>query len=120
MQAIHNSINNSCYYQKDTGRDTWKIFEYLGDAGDCEDFVLTKRALFIHAGIPASCLILLICSIKSSGEGHCVLVLKELANDYVLDLHRDKPIELLEDALQRLDPVTILYNGVWCNAVVVD
>ncbi len=119
IAAIHSSINNSCYYRKDvSGRDTWKIMEYLGDSGDCEDFALTKRALLIHAGIPASCLIPLVCSIKRSGEGHCVLILKELANDYVLDLHRDKPVELLEDALKRVDPIAILHNGVWCTTVV--
>lgn len=119
VAAIHNSINNSCYYQKDV-RDTWKIFPYLGDAGDCEDFALTKRALLIHAGIPAGCLIPMICSVKNSGEQHCVLLIKEISNDYILDLHPDRPVELLEDALRTIHPIAILHNEKWCDVAVTD
>ncbi len=121
VAAIHSSVNNSCRYKKDVvGRDTWKIFEYLGDSGDCEDFALTKRALLIHAGIPSGCVIPMVCTIKQTGEQHCVLVLKELTEDYILDLHKDRPIELLDGALKRIEPIAIVHNGIWCDVVITE
>ena len=58
------------------------------------------------------------CSIKSTGEHHCVLVLKELEEDYILDLHTDRPIELLDSALKRLDPIAMVHNRIWCDVAV--
>lgn len=116
VAAIHNTVNNLCEYKRDEiGRDIWKMFSYFGDSGDCEDFVLTKRALLIHAGIPVGCLQPMVCSIKRTGEQHMVLLIKEKSKDYVLDLHPNEPIETLEHVLKRLDPITILNNGIWCN-----
>ncbi len=119
--AIHNSVNSLCEYKRDvTGRDSWKIFPYFGDIGDCEDFALTKRALLIHAGIPAGCLMPLVCSIKRTGEQHVVLLIREALKDYILDLQPREPVETLEHALKRLDPIAILVNGTWCNTQVIE
>ena len=53
-------------------------------AGDCEDYVLTKRHQLIRAGIPASSL--RIAYVKTRrGEDHAILIVKTNGKDLVLD-----------------------------------
>lgn len=118
--AIHYSVNNLCQYHRDVaGNDSWKIFPYFGDQGDCEDFALTKRALLINAGLPPGSIMPLICKLKTTGEQHFVLVVREKSNDYILDLN-PTPVETLEQALKRLDPIALLINGNWCDTQITD
>jgi len=61
--------------------DTW----VLGAAhGDCEDYVLAKRAALIAAGLPASALRIAAVT-TGSGIGHAVLVVRTDQGDLVLD-----------------------------------
>lgn len=61
--------------------DVWDVNV---EAGDCEDFVLTKRDRLIALGWPAS--VLRIAVAKTAwGEGHAVLVVKTDRGDLVLD-----------------------------------
>jgi predicted transglutaminase-like cysteine proteinase len=63
------------------GRDVWTA---NASAGDCEDYVLTKRRALIKAGIPAGSL--RIAYVKTRrGEDHAILVVKSNGRDIVLD-----------------------------------
>lgn len=63
--------------------DYWARPEDSG-RGDCEDFVLAKRAALIQAGVPATALSIAIV-VTRWGESHAVLLLASDAGEYVLD-----------------------------------
>lgn len=58
-------------------------------AGDCEDYVLTKRRELIAAGVPASTLRIAV-AVTDFGEGHAVLVVRHDGADLVLDNRTDE------------------------------
>jgi predicted transglutaminase-like cysteine proteinase len=62
-------------------RDTWSIGVR---EGDCEDYVLAKRAELIKAGLPAGALRIATANTRQ-GVGHAVLVVRTSQGDYVLD-----------------------------------
>lgn len=63
------------------GKDVWAI----GDrAGDCEDFVLAKRARLLAQGWPSAGLAIAVVR-TLQGKGHAVLVARTDAGDFVLD-----------------------------------
>lgn len=64
-----------------TNTDVWQIG---ANAGDCEDFALTKRQRLIAAGWSPRALRMAVVRTRS-GEGHAVLVVKTNQGDLVLD-----------------------------------
>ena len=52
--------------------------------GDCEDFVLAKRAALMQAGWPASTLLITVVR-QADGSGHAVLTVRSDRGDLVLD-----------------------------------
>jgi predicted transglutaminase-like cysteine proteinase len=82
LKRVNSHINRSIQPKYDSGdTDTWTI---NASTGDCEDYVLAKRAALIRAGIPASSL--RIAYVKTRrGEGHAILVVKTNGKDLVLD-----------------------------------
>lgn len=81
LKRINAKVNRSIRPQYDKGNDVWSA---SARSGDCEDYVLAKRAALIKAGLPASSL--RIAYVKTrQGEGHAILVVKANGKDLVLD-----------------------------------
>jgi predicted transglutaminase-like cysteine proteinase len=68
------------------GGDRWTVG---GQAGDCEDFALTKKMRLMRAGWPTSAL-LMATAFTQSGEPHAVLVVRTDQGDVVLDNLTDR------------------------------
>ncbi|WP_157959603.1 transglutaminase-like cysteine peptidase [Devosia submarina] len=85
LSKVNRSVNAAIKPRNDRG-DSWQV---NASSGDCEDYVLTKRAQLIRKGVPAGSL--RIATTKTRwGESHAVLVVKTSAGDYVLDNLSDK------------------------------
>lgn len=82
LKRVNTHVNRTIKPKHDaSGTDSWTI---NASTGDCEDYVLAKRAALIRAGIPASSL--RIAYVKSKrGVGHAILVVKTNGKDLVLD-----------------------------------
>lgn len=80
LQAVNASVNRTIRPQADR-LDTWSVNVR---AGDCEDFVLTKRAQLIAAGIPRAAL-RIATALTAEGIGHAVLIVRTDVGDLVLD-----------------------------------
>lgn len=63
-------------------QDRWTL--PVGSRGDCEDFVLAKRAALLDAGVPAEALSIAIVETRW-GETHAVLLLASDRGEFVLD-----------------------------------
>ena len=82
--------------------------------GDCEDYVLMKRAALIERGWPASTLLITVVR-EPSGEGHAVLTVKTDRGDVILDnqdglvhLWHNTPYEYVKRQSQH-------HQAVWVN-----
>ena len=64
--------------------DFWQAPTEPGARGDCEDYVLAKRADLLRAGIPAGALSIAIVNTRW-GESHAVLLLSSNVGEVVLD-----------------------------------
>jgi len=60
--------------------ERWAV---VGDKGDCDDYMLTKRAELIADGWPVDSLLPAVCD--TAGGRHAVLVVVTDRGDYVLD-----------------------------------
>ncbi len=71
-----------------TDMEHWGVVErwnYPDDGyGDCEDYVLLKRRMLMHAGWPREALLITVVRDKN-GDGHAVLTVKTDKGEYVLD-----------------------------------
>ncbi len=85
LSAVNEAVNAAIRPRPDPRRgglaDTWSL---APDAGDCEDFAITKRHALIAQGWPASQL-RIATGITASGDGHAVLVVRTRRGDLVLD-----------------------------------
>jgi len=72
-----------------------EVWSYPGAMGDCEDYVLLKRAMLIDRGFPVSDLLITVVR-KRNGEGHAVLTLRTDDGDYILD-NLDDTVKLWTD-----------------------
>jgi predicted transglutaminase-like cysteine proteinase len=79
--AVNQRINRQITPVNDSGLDSWSL---APQAGDCEDYAITKRHALIQQGWPASALRLAL-AYTSWGEGHLVLVVRTSKGDLVLD-----------------------------------
>jgi predicted transglutaminase-like cysteine proteinase len=81
---INREVNDHCPYRPDpAGNDNWRLLED-GEAGDCEDLALTKRARLAARGWPMGILRPGICRVPD-GRGHLVLLSFLSAGVYVAD-----------------------------------
>ena len=75
-----------------TDMDHWGVVErwnYPDDGyGDCEDYVLQKRKMLLHAGWPREALLITVVRDKN-GDGHAVLTVKTDKGEYILDNQTD-------------------------------
>jgi predicted transglutaminase-like cysteine proteinase len=87
VNGINRRINRAIRHVDDDRlygvADYWARPENSG-LGDCEDFVLAKRAALIQAGVPATALSIAIV-VTRWGESHAVLLLASEEGEYVLD-----------------------------------
>lgn len=81
LKRVNGHVNRSIKPRNDGGADVWSA---SASVGDCEDYVLAKRAALIKAGVPASSLRIAYVKTKR-GEGHAILVVKTNGKDLVLD-----------------------------------
>ncbi len=80
LSNVNSAVNRSIRPLRER-RDKWSLNPA---AGDCDDYVMTKRHRLINAGIPASALRVAMVRTRT-GEGHAILVVKTSSGDYVLD-----------------------------------
>ena len=80
LGQVNRRVNAAITPRRDS-TDTWQA---NSRSGDCEDYVLTKRAQLIRKGVPAGSLRIAFTTTRW-GEAHAVLVVKTSQGDYVLD-----------------------------------
>lgn len=80
IERINSQVNQAIRPQNDRAGDVWTVG---ASAGDCEDYVLSKRRALINAGLPPSSL--RIAYVKAQGIDHAILVVKTDVADLVLD-----------------------------------
>ena len=84
LSRTNAKVNRSIRPRLDKNGDVWSINV---KAGDCEDYVLSKRSKLIALGIAASSL-RIATAYTRQGIGHAVLVVRTNEGDYVLDNRR--------------------------------
>ena len=85
LDRINRSVNNGHVYESDGSLDNWTILG-SGEAGDCEDFALTKASKLLKLGYPASAM-RLAAGKTEAGLGHAWLVVQTIEGDYALDVN---------------------------------
>ncbi len=81
LDRVNRAVNKAIKPRADGQVDRWIVGKTVGD---CEDYVLAKRARLISDGFPPSAM--RIAYVKTSeGEGHAILIVKTDQGDYVLD-----------------------------------
>lgn len=82
LKSVNMAVNSSIAPRNDPkGKDVWTLNPA---SGDCEDYVVTKRARLISMGIAPSALRIAYAKTRS-GEGHAVLIARTSKGDFVLD-----------------------------------
>ncbi|RCS24795.1 transglutaminase [Phyllobacterium salinisoli] len=95
IERVNQAVNAAIKPKSDADvygkRDYWTI--PTKGVGDCEDYVLLKRAKLLASGFSASQL--LITMVRNRGEAHIVLTVRTDRGDFILDnLHNEVlPVE---------------------------
>ena len=86
MARINRWVNDTV--KPITDLEHWGVVErwnYPDDGyGDCEDYVLLKRRMLMHAGWPRQALLITVVRDKQ-GDGHAVLTVKTDKGEFILD-----------------------------------
>lgn len=85
LNKTNRAVNRAIRPRYDRKGDVWSINVRYGD---CEDYVLTKRAKLIAQGISPNSL-RIATAYTRRGEGHAVLVVRTNKGDFVLDNRRN-------------------------------
>jgi predicted transglutaminase-like cysteine proteinase len=80
LKQVNVHVNRSIRPETDTA-DVWSLNP---EAGDCEDYVLSKRSMLIRHGVSSGSLRIAYTKTRQ-GEPHAVLVVRTSQGDYVLD-----------------------------------
>ncbi len=116
ITCIHYAVNSCCAYKSDAEKDYWRIMTTLADAGDCEDFVFTKRFLIDKAGFSLNCFVPVICTVnapytrRTNNRTHMVLCIRTIEGDFISD-NIVKPIMKIETIKYKYD--YMLINDTW-------
>lgn len=86
---INSDINNRMTWTSDMETanvpDFWSVMREKGALkGDCDDYMLTKRAYLLDAGVPHELMFLQLCWVET-GEYHAVLRVRGAETDWILD-----------------------------------
>jgi predicted transglutaminase-like cysteine proteinase len=85
LKQVNHSVNLSIVPKvKDYGPNLADGWTVAPDAGDCNDYAVTKRHALMQSGLPSKALRLSVVRIPS-GVGHLVLVVSTTKGDLVLD-----------------------------------
>lgn len=98
VQAVNRQVNRAITPRPDGSLDRWNA---SGRSGDCEDYVLAKRAALIAQGVPSAALSIGYTRTRQ-GEGHVVLIVKTGAGEFVLD-NLNANVKLLADTGYRIE-----------------
>jgi len=86
LLRVNREVNRLPYktdWEKFGKQDYWTDQIDKLQAGDCDDYALTKRRILMEQGVPWQCLSPAIC--KMAGEGHAVLLFRTDKTNLVLD-----------------------------------
>ncbi len=81
LASVNAAVNRKIKPVRDGKTDTWNVNV---SSGDCEDYVLTKKAQLLARGWPSSALSIAVVRTRG-GEKHAVLVVDTTNGRYVLD-----------------------------------
>jgi predicted transglutaminase-like cysteine proteinase len=81
LASVNSSVNRAIRPKRDSGGDTWTVG---AKSGDCEDYVLSKRAKLIAMGWPSRALAIAVVRTRG-GQGHAVLVVNTDQGRLILD-----------------------------------
>lgn len=81
LDEINRRVNRAITPRLDSGPDIWEYPK--SGAGDCEDYVIAKRAALINRGWSSSQLLMTV--VHTGTEGHAVLLARTSGGDFVLD-----------------------------------
>ncbi len=90
VREVNESVNYAVLPMTDYeihGRE--EVWSYPDVVGDCEDYVLLKRAMLMERGFSVSDRLITVVR-KPNGEGHAVLTLRTADGDFVLDNLEDQ------------------------------
>lgn len=86
LREVNARVNDAIWPAKDRNEDVWSI---APEAGDCDDYAVTKRDMLIRMGYAPSAL-LLTTARTERGEKHLVLVVSTDQGDLILDNRTDE------------------------------
>jgi len=82
--ALLSNINTSVNARIKPGKDVVDEWRINPRRGDCDDYMVTKRAELIRAGIPAGAVIMIIVKLRS-GQGHALTGVRSSSGLLILD-----------------------------------
>ena len=101
-----------------TDMELWGVEERwsypVNGYGDCEDYVLEKRARLMQAGIPASNLPITVVR-QPNGDGHAVLTVVTSMGDFILDNLEPRVLAWNETDYQYLKRQSSKHAGMWVS-----
>lgn len=112
LRRVNWSVNRSIKPRSDL--ETFGQVDYWSDetdVGDCDDYVMTKRAELIRRGWPSQALLIVLADTEE-GERHVVLLAVTDRGDFVLDNRFDQVLpwdRLRYDWIARQSPDNILH-----------
>lgn len=90
---INAQINASTTYKSDIDRfGVPEFWDKAAGIGDCEDYVLAKRARLLDAGWPIEEMGICLCHVET-GEYHCVLYVETDQGGVILDNRHHDPMD---------------------------
>ena len=91
-----------------------ELWSFPGEAGDCEDYVLAKRAELLRRGFVAGDLLITVVR-RANGEGHAVLTVRTDRGDFVLDNLVDDVRDWRETPYRYLKRQASTHAGRWVD-----
>ncbi len=111
-----NALANTSVVQV-TDMELYRVEEhwaYPDRYGDCEDFVLLKRAMLIKRGWPVSALLITVVR-QQNGDGHAVLTAHTDHGDYILDNMTDRILQWSDTKYRYLKRQSQRHSGRWTD-----
>ncbi len=116
LQSVSRSVNHRIKPMSDWDnygkRDYWTIPR--NGKGDCEDYVLMKRAELMARGISPS---LLLITLVEGSEAHVVLTVRTDHGDYILDSLNDAVLPVEKTPYRYIKMQSAANSGQWVSIV---
>ncbi len=116
LQSVSTSVNRRIKPVSDQDnygkRDYWTI--PVNGKGDCEDYVLMKRAQLMARGISPSQLLI---TMVQGSEPHVVLTVRTDHGDYILDNLRDEVLPVEKTSYRYIKMQSPANSGQWVSIV---